>query len=96
MNEVSEHDGVLLVRLGRGSAMQVRFDSEDPRILFRIVPIAKVSQLNGDAPWRTASEAQLQAWIHSDSAVGRWLVSKRLDRESTATAAGSGRLLSAL
>lgn len=95
MNEVSEHQGVLLVRLGRGSAMQVRYDPERSCALFRIVPISKVSQLNGDAAWRTASEAQLQDWIDSDSALGRWVLSKGLARENTATA-GGGWLLSAL
>lgn len=92
MNEVSEHEGVLLVRLGRGSAMQVRFD--DARTLFRIVPIARVSQLNGDAPWHAASHAQLQAWVHSDSAVGRWLLSKGLVCARPAVAAGRDGILS--
>jgi hypothetical protein len=94
MNEVSEHEGVLLVRLGRGSAMQVRFESDGARALFRIVPIARARELNGEAPWYAASEAQLQAWIDSDSAVGHWLAS-RLDREKQAAATG-GWLLSAL
>jgi len=97
MNEVSEHAGVLLVRLGRGSAMQVRYDPDGPRALFRIVPIATASQLSGDAPWRAASGAQLQGWVDSDSAVGRWLLSKGLDCRKTAAAAAGGILsLSAL
>lgn len=96
MNEVSEHEGVLLVRLGRGSAMQVRFeppvDAGAAQSWFRIVPIAKARQLSGDAPWHAASEAQLQAWVDSGSAVGRWLLSKGLDCARSAVAAAGGIL----
>jgi len=92
MNEVSEHEGVLLVRLGRGSAMQIRYEEDGARVLFRIVPIAKASQLDGDAPWRAASLAQVQAWVYSDSAAGRWLLSKGLDCARPAGAAAGGIL----
>lgn len=92
MNEVSEHEGVLLVRLGRGSAMQVRVEPDGAGALFRIVPIAKARQLDGDAAWHAASEAQLRAWAHSDSAVGRWLLSKGLDCGKPTVAAAGGIL----
>jgi hypothetical protein len=92
MNEVSEQDGVLLVRLGRGSAMQIRFEADEGLALFRIVPIAKASKLNGHAPWHAASEAQLQAWVNSDSAAGRWLLSKGLVVARPAVAAAGGIL----
>lgn len=96
MNEVSEHEGVLLVRLGRGSVMQVRFeppvDSKTARALCRIVPIASASQLGGGAPWHAPSEAQLQTWTRSDSAFGRWLLSKGIERSKPAVAAAGGIL----
>lgn len=97
LNEVSEHEGVLLVRLAKGSAMQVRIEPPiDPavaRAQFRIVPIAEARQLHAGAPWQAASETQLEAWIHSDSAVGQWLSSQRLGRKRAAAAA-AGDLLS--
>ena len=65
-----------MVRLGRGSAMQLRFKPKDANITFRIVPIAKATQVNGDAPWHTASEAQIQGWMRPDSAIGQWLFAK--------------------
>jgi hypothetical protein len=83
-NEVSEYEGVLLVRLGRGSAMQVRMGSERPTVLFRVVPIAKATQLESDSPWQVASDSQLRAWIHPDSAIGRWLVAKGVDSDRIA------------
>ena len=92
MNEVTEHEGALLVRLGRGSAMQVRFDPGEARAVFRIVPIAEARRLYGDTPWHPASESQLQGWIHSDSATGRWLLSRSLNREKAAAAAAGGEL----
>jgi len=73
INEVWEHDGVLLVRLGRGSAMQVRIQPDRSGVLFRIVPIAKATLVKGDVPWQVASESQLLAWMHPDSAIGQWL-----------------------
>jgi hypothetical protein len=75
-NEVTERDGVLLVRLGRGSAMQVRLEPRRASVSFRIVPIAKATQLEGDLPWELASDDQLRGWIHSGSAIGRWLLAK--------------------
>jgi hypothetical protein len=74
-NEVSECNGILLVRLGRGSAMQVRLQP-DRAVSIRTVPIAQATQLEGGAPWQTASDAQLRSWIQSDSAVWRWLLAK--------------------
>jgi hypothetical protein len=76
MNEVSEREGTLLVRLGRGAAMQVRLNRDPACVLLRVVPIAKATQLEGDSPWQLASDEQLRGWIHSDSAIGQWLLSK--------------------
>jgi hypothetical protein len=75
-DEVSEYRGALLVRMGRGSAMQMRTQPNPARVWFRIVPISKATQLEGDSPWQAASESQLRAWIHPDSAIGRWLLAK--------------------
>jgi hypothetical protein len=73
--------------------MQVRLDlGGDARVLFRTVPIAKASRLDGDVPWHAASEALLQDWVHSDSAVGRWLSSKGLHCEKPGVAAVDGIL----
>ncbi len=75
-DEVSEYKGVLLVRMGRGSAMQMRIQQDQASVWFRIVPISKVTQLEDDSPWQAASDSQLRAWIHPDSAIGRWLLAK--------------------
>lgn len=76
-DEVCEHRGVLLVRMGRGSAMQVRLVN-DETVLYRIVPIANVTRVEDDAAWQRASDAQLRAWLRDDSSIGLWLVSKGL------------------
>jgi len=75
-DEVSEYKGVLLVRMGRGSAMQVRIQQDHGSVSFRIVPISKATQLVDDSPWNAASDSQLRAWIHPESAIGRWLLAK--------------------
>jgi hypothetical protein len=77
-NEVLEHQGLLLVRLGRGSAMQVRIEPGGSDVRYRIVPIANATQLNGDSPWMSASDGQIRGWIHPDSAIGQWLMAKGL------------------
>jgi hypothetical protein len=74
--EVSEYKGILLVRMGRGSAMQLRIQPDQVSVLFRVVPISKATQLEDDSPWQAASDSQLRAWIHPDSAIGRWLLVK--------------------
>ncbi len=79
-NEVSECNGILLVRLGRGSAMQVRMQTDRAGVLIRTVPIAQATQLDGGAPWQTASDVQLRSWIQSDSAVWRWLLAKGINQ----------------
>jgi hypothetical protein len=75
-DEVSEYKGILLVRMGRGSAMQLRIQPDQASVLFRIVPISKATQLEDDSPWQVASDSQLRAWIHPDSAIGQWLLVK--------------------
>lgn len=93
-DEVSEHRGVLLVRLGRGSAMQVRLVNAGV-VLYRIVPIANVTRVEDDSPWQRASDAQVRAWLHGDSSIGLWLVTKGLrhgahsEHEQLAEAAAS-------
>jgi hypothetical protein len=78
-NEVSEYHGMLLVRLGAGSAMQVRLPPDGASVLVRTVPLAKATQREGDPTWQAASEAQLRSWIESNAAVWQWLVAKGLD-----------------
>jgi hypothetical protein len=79
-NEVSELDGILLVRLGGCSAMQVRLELDRPEsVLIRIVPMAKATHLHGDAPWQTATDSQLQSWSQSGSAIWTWLLTKGID-----------------
>jgi hypothetical protein len=75
-NEVSEHEGTLLVRLGHGSAMQVRRNPDRATVLVRVVPIAKATHLEGDSPWQVAPDSQLRTWIAQGSAIGQWLLSK--------------------
>jgi hypothetical protein len=99
--EVSEYKGILLVRLGRGSAMQLRIQPDQASVLFRIVPISKATQLEGDSPWQAASDSQLRAWIHPDSAIGRWLaksmdLAKQLDEIAPMTSRSRGPSLLAL
>jgi hypothetical protein len=85
-NEVSEHKGVLLVRLGRGSAMQVRLAADRVSALYRTVPIAQAMQVEGDSKWQFASDAQLRGWMEQASAIGRWLLAQglRYDRVEAA------------
>ena len=80
-DEVSEYKGVLLVRMGRGSAMQMRIQPNPASVWFRIVPISKATQLEGDSPWQAPSDSQLRAWIHPDSAIGRWLLAKGMAKQ---------------
>jgi hypothetical protein len=75
-DEVSEYKGALLVRMGRGSAMQMRIQQDQGSVWFRIVPISNATQLEDDSPWHAASDSQLRAWIHPESAIGRWLLAK--------------------
>lgn len=77
-NEVWEYEGTLLVRLGRGAAMQVRLDPDRTSVVFRVVPIAKATLLAGDSTWQVASDSQLSEWLQPHSAVGRWLMGKGL------------------
>jgi hypothetical protein len=72
-NEVTEYKGILLMRLRRGSAMQVRLEPDGLSVFFRIVPIGKATQVETDSAWQVASEWQVRSWIQSDSAIGRWL-----------------------
>ncbi len=102
-DEVSEYKGFLLVRMHRGSAMQMRIQPGQAGVLFRIVPISKATQLDGDSPWQAASESQLRAWIHPGSAIGQWLLAKgivaakgmdlamRLDERALSTTSRSRR-----
>jgi hypothetical protein len=62
--------------MGRGAAMQMRVQPDQAGVWFRIVPISKATQLEGDSQWQAASDSQLRAWIHPDSAIGRWLLAK--------------------
>jgi hypothetical protein len=80
-DEVSEQAGVLLVRLGGGSAMQVRPQPDGASVLIRIVPIAKATQLEGDAIWQLASDSWLRTWVQSNSAIWHWLLAKGVDGE---------------
>ncbi len=80
-NEVAEREGILLVRLGGCSAMQVRLEPDRDNVTFRIVPMAKATQIQSDTPWQIASESQLRAWIQSSCAIWQWLLAKGVDRE---------------
>ena len=79
--EVSEYKGILLVRLRAGNAMQVRLQGSD--VLTRTVPIANATHVGEHPPWRLASSNYIWAWIQSNAAIWRWLVSKGLDVEAT-------------
>lgn len=81
-NEVSELDGMLLVRLGGCSAMQVRLEPEHAEsVLIRIVPMARATNLRGDAPWQIATDSQLLSWSQSRPAIWTWLLAKGIDSE---------------
>jgi len=80
-NEVVEVDGVLLVRLGGCSAMQLKLATPDT-VLMRVVPMAEATRLDGNAPWQPATDAQLRSWIASGGAVWQWLLAKGLDVET--------------
>jgi hypothetical protein len=82
--EVSERAGVLLVRLSRGAAMQVRPHPEAGSVLIRTVPIAKATLLGGDSPWQVASDSQVREWIQSGSAIWQWLLAKGIQGHATA------------
>lgn len=83
-DEVSEYKGALLVRLGRGCAMQMRVRPNLAGVMFRIVPISNALQLDDDSPWQDASNPQLSAWIHPDSAIGQWLLAQGIDGDRIA------------
>jgi len=76
-DEVSEHDGVLLVRLGAGRAMQVRLGGSE--ILTRTVPMATATLVGEHPPWEIAPANCIQAWIQSNAAIWQWLVAKGID-----------------
>ena len=79
--ETSEYDGVLLVRLSAGRAMQVRLLGSE--VLTRTVPIARAMQIGEHPPWQLASASCVQAWIQSNAAIWRWLVTKGIDVGAT-------------
>jgi hypothetical protein len=83
-DEVSEYEGVLLVRLSGGSAMQIQLDAEACSVLIRTVPIAKATHLEGDPSWQIASDSQLWAWVQSGSAIWQWLLGKGIDGDTLA------------
>jgi hypothetical protein len=80
-NEVSELDGILLVRLGGCSTMQVRLEPDRESVVIRIVPMARATDLQGVAPWQIATNVQLQSWSQSDAAVWQWLVARGIDSD---------------
>jgi len=81
-NEVSELDGILLVRLGGCSAMQVRLEPEHAEsVLIRIVPIARATHLHGDTPWQAATDFQIQTWSQTGSAIWTWLLARGIDSD---------------
>jgi hypothetical protein len=79
--EVSEQAGVLLVRLGAGSAMQVRPQPDGASVLIRIVPIAQATQVESDVMWQVASDSWLRTWVQSNSAIWHWLLAEGIDGE---------------
>ena len=81
-NEVVELDGVLLVRLGGCSAMQVRLDGDERSVLMRVVPMGEATRLESEAPWQPATDAQLRSWIGYGGAIWQWLLAKGLDAET--------------
>jgi len=80
-DEISEYNGVLLVRLGAGRALQVRLRGSD--VLTRTVPIAKAMQVGEYSPWQLASASCVQAWIQSNAAIWRWLLAKGIGAGAT-------------
>jgi hypothetical protein len=87
-DEVCELDGILLVRLGAGLAMQVRLRGSD--VLTRTVPIAKATQIGEHPTWQIASASCVQVWIQSNAAIWRWLVSKGYRCGSNKSPTGRG------
>lgn len=83
-NEISEYDGILLVRLGRGSAMQLRLEADRTQVSFRVVPIARATQVSSETEWQMASYGQLEGWLQADSAIGTWLLAKGLRLDGNA------------
>jgi hypothetical protein len=81
-NEVSEYDGILLVRLGRGSAMQIRLESDRASVLTRTVPLGKATRLESDLNWQAASDSLVRRWIQSETTIWHWLVSKGADSDA--------------
>lgn len=80
-NEVLEQDGILLVRLGGASAMQMRLEQDQENVLIRIVPIAKATTVHDDAPWHVATDSQLLTWLQPESAIGQWLLARGIDSD---------------
>jgi len=80
-NEVVELDGVLLVRLGGCSAMQVKLEANSDNVLMRVVPIAEATRLDNDAAWQAATDSQLRSWF-GNGAIWQWLLAKGVDLES--------------
>jgi len=89
-DEISEFDGVLLVRLGAGRAMQMRLRGSD--VLTRTVPIAKAMQIGEHPPWQLASASCVQAWVQSNAAIWRWLVAKGIDVGATKARLADGMI----
>jgi hypothetical protein len=87
-DEVSEYDGILLVRLAAGRAMQVRL--RGPEILTRTVPIATAMQIGEHPPWQLASAGCVQAWIQSNAAIWQWLLAKGVDAGETTSQLANG------
>jgi len=81
-NEVLELDGVLLVRLGGCSTMQVKLEPNRESVLTRVVPMAEATRLDSNAPWQAASDSELRSWIGYSGAIWQWLLAKGLDIES--------------
>ncbi len=81
-NEVSEYNGVLLVRMGRGSAMQIRLQPDHASVLTRTVPLVKATRLEGDSPWQAASDSLVRSWIQSKATIWQWLLAKGADGDA--------------
>ena len=88
--EISEYDGVLLVRLSADRALQVRLRGSD--VLTRTVPISKAMQIGEHPPWQIASASCVQAWIQSNAAIWRWLVAKGIDVGATKAGLAEGTI----
>lgn len=83
-NEVSEYDGILVVRLGRGSAMQIRLQPDRASVLTRTVPLGKATRLESDSTWQAASDSLLRSWMQSETTIWQWLVGKGADGDAIA------------